>query len=171
MLVGINGLNLLPVFPFDGGRFLVNVLFSGSKYSEAVFKSLAGGALVVLAVYSRDVVLGIVALGVLISIPRSFKIASLREELRHEQDLGPDVSLVDVPQEALEDLVRTVLTHFPRVKKPKALAELTSQLWDRLRTTPPNPPTAVGLISLYAVCWAVTVLCWAVSIVSFLGTT
>ncbi len=47
MLLGlINGFNLLPVFPLDGGRLLNQILFSRNRYLEGVFQFLAAVALV-----------------------------------------------------------------------------------------------------------------------------
>ena len=42
----INGFNLLPVFPLDGGRLLNQILFSRNRYLEGVFQVLAALAFI-----------------------------------------------------------------------------------------------------------------------------
>ena len=47
LLMGfINGFNLLPIFPLDGGRLLNQILFSRNRYLEGVFQFLAALALI-----------------------------------------------------------------------------------------------------------------------------
>jgi Zn-dependent protease len=46
----INGFNLLPVYPLDGGRLLNQVLFSRNRYLEGAFQFLAAIAFIVYGV-------------------------------------------------------------------------------------------------------------------------
>ena len=53
----INGFNLLPVFPLDGGRLLNQILFSRNRYLEGVFQFLAALAFIAYGVAQRRVLL------------------------------------------------------------------------------------------------------------------
>lgn len=156
MLVFINGFNLLPVFPFDGGRFLFDVVFSRNRYGEAIFKFIAGGALVIGAIYLQDIFIGIIGLIVLISIGGSVKIGSIAKDLKKEHDFRPYNSLLEAPPEVIDEAITNILDEFPRVHNPKALANQTSELWNRLSATPPKLLTSVGLVILYIFSWVFT---------------
>lgn len=158
MLVFINGFNLLPIFPFDGGRFLFDVVFSRSRYGEAIFKFLAGGTLAIAAIYFQDVFIGIIGLAVLISIGSSIKIGSIAQELKQERDFSRYNSLLEAPPEIVDQVIKNILEKFPRVKSCKALANLTSELWNRLCARPPKVSTSVSLVSLYILSWVFVIM-------------
>ena len=46
LMAFLNGFNLLPIFPLDGGRLLNQILFSRNRYLEGVFQVLASLALI-----------------------------------------------------------------------------------------------------------------------------
>jgi Zn-dependent protease len=152
-LVFINGFNLLPVIPFDGGRFFVVVVFSRNRYIEALFRFLAGGALVIGALYLQDIFIGIIGILVLITIPYLIKIGAVAQELGQEQDFSLYNGLLELPPEVIEGVIAKILKEFPRNKSPKSLAQTTSQVWDLLSTKPPKIGPTVGLISLYLLAW------------------
>ena len=156
MLVLINGFNLLPVFPFDGGRFFLVVVFSRNRYIETLFRFLAGGALVIGALYLQDIFIGIIGIVVLITIPYSIKIGTIAQELGQEQDFSPYNGLLELPPEVIDGVIVKILKEFPRNKSPKTLALTTSQVWDLLSTTHPKTGPTVGLISLYLLAWLIT---------------
>ncbi len=153
MLVLINGFNLLPVFPLDGGRFLSVVVLSRNRYIETLFRFLAGGALVIGALYLQDIFIGIIGILVLISIPHSIKIGTIAQELGQEQDFSPYNGLLELPPEVIDGVIVKILKEFPRNISPKTLALTTSQVWDLLSTTHPKTGPTVGLISLYLLAW------------------
>jgi len=82
MFLGINIFNLLPFYPLDGGRFLREILFSRNRYAELIFRILASGGLLLLAVASGMWILAaFVAVG-LLTIGPTFKMAGIAGSLR-----------------------------------------------------------------------------------------
>ena len=82
MFLGINIFNLLPFYPLDGGRFLREILFSRNRYAELIFRILASGGLLLLAVASGMWILAaFVAVG-LLTIGPTFKMAGIATTLR-----------------------------------------------------------------------------------------
>lgn len=158
MLVFINGFNLLPLFPLDGGRLLNDVVFSRNGYIETIFKILAGGALIVGAFLFRDIFLAIMGFFVLIPIKFSATIGRIAEELKQEQEFGSHFSLLEARPEVIDKVITSVLDGFPQVKKPNQLANLTSALWNHLSTTPPKLLSSVAIISAYLLSWVVTLV-------------
>ena len=148
-LLFINGFNLLPIFPFDGGRFLFDVIFSRQKYVEAIFKVLAVVVLAFSAYYLQEWILGFVAFIVLGSIKPGFTIGSLTEELSEEKDLLLFNGLLELPREKLEMIVDKVVNAFPNLTGKKAYASYSVQLWDNITNIPPGIGQSIGLVIIY----------------------
>ncbi len=87
MLVVINLFNLLPIYPFDGGKIAHILFFSRYPYTDVLFKLLAAMALGLLS-YGSPILLGLAIL-IGFSIPAGFRSAKLDGILRKEiKDLG-----------------------------------------------------------------------------------
>jgi len=154
MLIFINGFNLLPVPPLDGGRLLNEVVFSRNRYVETAFNVLAGGALVVGAFILKDIFLAILAFFVLIPIRYTSGIRKIAEEVKQEQDYSPYFSLLEAPPEVIEKIITRVLNEFPSLKKPGQVANWVSILWHQLITSPPKALPTVTLVITYVLAWA-----------------
>lgn len=77
MSVIINWLNLLPIFPLDGGRILRLLLFSRFPWAQAVFTVVSVAALAAGAFFLGDRVLGIFAVLFLLGLPFQFRQAKV----------------------------------------------------------------------------------------------
>jgi Zn-dependent protease len=89
MAVILNGFQLLPVLPLDGGRIMHTLLFSRHYYLDTVFHVLAAGALAGIGAVSGDKILLYLGLFMLIGAPVAYKVARIAMELRR-QGFGPD---------------------------------------------------------------------------------
>jgi len=150
-LLFINGFNLLPIFPFDGGRFLFDVIFSRQKYVEVIFKVLAVVVLAFSAFYLQEWILGFIALIVLGTIKPGFTIGSLAEELSEEKDLLLVNGLLELPREQLEMIIGKVVNAFPNLTGKKAYANYSVQLWDSITNIPPGVGQSIILVIGYII--------------------
>src|SRR6266850_4573484 len=73
----LNGFNLLPVLPLDGGWVMHAALFSRHYVLDTAFRGLAGVALLVGGFLAKDRWLAFIGVFMLFSIPVSFKIARI----------------------------------------------------------------------------------------------
>jgi Zn-dependent protease len=156
-LLFINGFNLLPIFPFDGGRFLFDVVFSRQKYVEATFKVLAVVVLIVGAIYIQEWLLGLIAFIVIGTVKSGFTIRSLAEELSEEKKFLGFNGLLDLPREQLEMIITKVLNAFPNLAGKKVYANYTVQLWDRITNIPPSLGQAIALVMIYIITLSIIV--------------
>jgi tetratricopeptide (TPR) repeat protein/Zn-dependent protease len=80
MLIGLNGFNLLPIYPLDGGQIAQLLIFSGYPYGDVCFKLFAIVGLGTLAIQTP--VLWVLVLLVGRSIPTGFRIAKVTTGLQ-----------------------------------------------------------------------------------------
>lgn len=88
MTVILNGFQLLPVLPLDGGRIMHALLFSRHHYLDTIFQVLGVASFVSLGVLFGDKFLLFLGLFMLIGVRVSHKVAKITMELR-QQGLGP----------------------------------------------------------------------------------
>ena len=97
MLVLVNGFNLLPVAPFDGGQLFQLLVFSRRRYLELAFLVVAGLALVAGALALHSFVLGLIGYVVLVTLPIRKRLLGAAHELR-SLGLPSDPVVLDEPQ-------------------------------------------------------------------------
>ena len=101
MTVILNGLQLLPILPLDGGRVMQAVLFSRHYYLDTVFHVLTVGLLVGLAALTGDTVLFILGAFMGVGVPVVYKVAKIARGLRQQGFGPPVVAPATAPQGAI----------------------------------------------------------------------
>jgi Zn-dependent protease len=146
-LLLINGLNLLPLYPLDGGGFVQQLFASRPRVQVALSAAgLAGVAL--LAWYANlRILLGIAVL-LLLGIPVQLRLARESAAMRAEHGAIP--KLADLSDEALRELfARALRSSRVRPPRPKTIAQFMQQIHDRARIEPMKPGIAVALVAAY----------------------
>ena len=150
MLLLINGFNLLPFLPLDGGRFLHLVLFSRQRHIEALFRFVTGALLALIGVGLQSWVLAIVGLLMLISTGATFRVSSLARRLRLPPQPGSEMNVAaPIPREQAVPLIACVRATFPKITQVKTLTSLVRQVWERMHVEPPGVLASVVLLALY----------------------
>ena len=154
MFLVLNLLNLLPIFPLDGGRFLHEVLFSRSRYLELTMNILATAALLIAGFSMGDWVLRILGFLNLFTLGHKFRMASAAVKMRADL-LEKTPSLLenavegDVPESILKQMIHWIHHNTPGAVKPDTAATMSLDLWDRIRIRPPKAGATVGLMMLF----------------------
>jgi len=148
VFLALNLLNLLPIRPLDGGRFVHQVLFSRNRYVEMVANILMAGVLLLIALALGSVLFGILGFLQIMSVRQSFRMATAAEHLRKEwsgsraggEDAPPLDSAQgeDIPENLLRPIVDWITQNMPGPMKPKAMADVALQLWNRIAVSPPG---------------------------------
>jgi Zn-dependent protease len=153
MLLLINGFNLLPFMPLDGGRLLQEVIFVRNRYLQAGFCVLGAAALLGGAYLLHFWVLGLLGVFLLISVPRVLKIAAVAGECRPL--IPPELDNAAQPgddapaPEVTAQIIQKVRAAMPSLKTTTGVAIATEAVLERVRSHPPGILVSIGLLCVY----------------------
>lgn len=147
--LAVNGLNLLPLLPLDGGWIVHALVFSRHYILETIFMGLAGIALVVataLGLGSLWMYLGIL---ILIGLPATYRLSVLTRQLRSSDipKISPDGQVIP-PATALE-IIRHLKGKAKGARLTRHLASQTLDIFQRLNAIPPTLAASTLLLALY----------------------
>ncbi len=134
----LNGFNLLPVLPLDGGWVFHSLLFSRHYVLDAAFRLLAAIALLAGSAWSDDVVLRYLGIFLLIGLPMSFKMAKIASELRRRDLPSASPEEDTIPPATAEAIIGELKKAFPKRVNNKAIARMTLQVYETLNARPPG---------------------------------
>lgn len=156
LLVILNGFNLLPIFPLDGGRFLHEVLFSRNRYLESVVNVLAALALFGLGVVLDAWVFYLMAGFVLMAASSGFKTSTIAQQVQSLFPALPADANRPIPLPVAQAIIARVRTAFrsPTMENPSKLAPIVLRVWEKVNAQPPDLGATVGLLLLYAFSFA-----------------
>ncbi len=148
----LNGFNLLPVLPLDGGWVFHTILFSRHYLLDTAFRFLAAISLIVGGTFSKDRVLEYLGIFMLIGLPASYKTARITSDLR-KRGIAPASPDDDtIPLETAQAIVGEVKRAFPRAVTNKTLAQYTLSIFETLNTQPPGWLASIGLLGVHVAC-------------------
>src|SRR5215467_1930217 len=145
----INGFNLLPFHPLDGGRFLDYVLFSRNPKIEITFKVITGLALAGIALALRDAFLSSFAVFALFSLKGTSVTANVARKARARSQPS-EPSEEQVPETQLGYIVNELRAKLgARKNDAKVIARHVRDIWQRARTSPPSVSATLGILVVY----------------------
>lgn len=145
----LNGFNLLPLMPLDGGRLLNLILFSRHYLLEIAFLALTSLALIALGLYLRNYLLVLVGAFGLVTVPKRFRMTRLATQLRSGWvDLPAQVQLLTKTQH--RTLWEQLAATFPKdVTQIPLMARRIDSLHRLAHVRPLSLPFSVALLMLY----------------------
>ncbi|MBI3861686.1 MAG: hypothetical protein HY290_07305, partial [Planctomycetia bacterium] len=148
----LNGFNLLPLMPLDGGRLLELTVFGRQRHLEALFQGTTGLLLALLGFAGGGWILGVAGLLMLIGSGHVLRISTLaRQTLAAAGDGGQAAHDCErIPQAVARQILERVRDKFPQAKSAKAAAVLVRQVWDRMQVNPPGVAATLALLAVYS---------------------
>ncbi len=170
LLILVNGINLLPMIPLDGGRLLNAVLFSRNRVLELVFEMLTAGCVIGLAWYFGAYLMMAFGAVFLLLAPLSYKSRTTANEVR---GLGLPLveSLAVLPRESLLRLYAVVRAHYAVLQGKsvaKTLVSLMEIVYEKAMTASISAGATVALLVAYFIVPPVLIAIAAVAF--FVGT-
>lgn len=152
MFIFINTMNLLPLYPLDGGRFFDSILFSRNYSLEVIFKVVTSLLFIGLALLLRAWVLILIPVFVLLSLKTSYYVYKAAKGIKTElSDATIETLKLD---EKIVGRIRSRLDEkaLSGKRNLKNLATVVDTTWQRLFNIPPGPVKTLSLLLLYVVC-------------------
>jgi Zn-dependent protease len=141
MMVGLNLINLLPVYPLDGGKIAHHLLFSRYPFTDVVFKSLTV-LLFGLLGWVSPMLLGL-AIVTAMSIPTSYRTAKLNQTIQQH--------LQDNPQDNPLELIFRQMAAAGYHKLPFLRREaIVKELLERRNENQASLKSRLGLAGIYS---------------------
>ncbi|HCE45060.1 MAG TPA: hypothetical protein DET40_16085 [Lentisphaeria bacterium] len=138
MLLILNGFNLLPLMPLDGGRVMDLVLFCRHPVLNVFSRVLAALAFLGLGIAVGDKIIGAIGIFIAIGIPMTYKTSKITDRLR-KQNLCTAVSgSASIPDELALKILGEVQSEFPKGLNIKSKAQMTVSIYGTLNARPPN---------------------------------
>lgn len=145
----VNGFNLLPVLPLDGGWVAHAVLFSRHRYLDAGFRIFAIAGLVALGIFGKATILAYLAIPMALTIPLAWKLAKITHNLRVRGVSPASEDDQTIPAPTAEIIIEEVKRAFPKMQTNKTLAQYTSSIFESLNARPPGWAGSLAVLSTH----------------------
>jgi hypothetical protein len=146
----INGFNLLPLWPFDGGKFFHYIILARYPRADAIITGMAGIILLIMGYVQNNWILSILAISILISIRRSYKISQIAQSLQPRLFTENSAPISEASEESLGLLVKEIRYEYPDMA-PENIAQIIQEIWEKIQTRLPTTKISIGLLSLYLI--------------------
>lgn len=146
----LNGFNLLPLLPLDGGRVFHTLLFSRHCVLDAVFRVVAAIALIVGGPLLEMKFLMYLGIVMLIGVPASYRAARIAAGLR-ERGLPPALpGEQTIPTGTAQAIIAEVKRATDKPQSNTTIAQQTLQIFETLNARPPGWAATIGLLFIHA---------------------
>jgi Zn-dependent protease len=154
-LAVLNGLNLLPFEPFDGGKLSLVVLSARHRFLDVASLAVGGLGIAYLAVKISSIAFGIVALSSFMALPRRIRMIRASRALRASEvplpesiDQAPDATLDVVEKLAREIPLSGAANELSQGFRDRRVAENAREIYDRSVTSHPRFAVSAALVSV-----------------------
>lgn len=150
LLLAINGFNLLPMLPLDGGHVVHTVLFSRHPGLDVAFRACAALAVAGLAILAGSQIFITIAVLMFISLPATLRVSRIAAQLRAEGLRAASEDDQTIPPAIAERIIARLLGPARRPQHTRAVAQQTLQVFEALNARPPGIAASIGLLGVHA---------------------
>ncbi len=150
LLFILNGFNLLPFLPLDGGWVVHAILFVRHPVLELVFRLVATLCLLGLAIKLGAWCLGFVVLTMLLATPLAFRLSRIAYRLGQEGLVARSPDAYSIPTESALQILAEVRRALPAQAAPKTLAQYVATVFETCNAEPPGAIASFGLLAAHA---------------------
>jgi Zn-dependent protease/DNA-directed RNA polymerase subunit RPC12/RpoP len=149
ILLIINGFNLLPFLPLDGGWVVHAVLFVRHPIIDALFRVVAAAAMIALGVLMGGWMLALIGVFALLRVPVQWHMANIAHRLRKEGLAVESADAQSIPLKPALAILHEVRAKVPRNTNAKIMAAHVVNVFEALNATPPGAAATLGLLMLH----------------------
>jgi Zn-dependent protease len=152
LLLTINGFNLLPFLPLDGGWVMQGIVFSRHYFFDLTFKLVAALVMFGLSIALQTRALLYVSIATLVSLPMAFGLAKTTNKLRKAGFVAASSDNQNIPDGVAETIITELSANLPKIGRAgtsKNMARLALQVFENLNAKPPGWAASIGLLAWY----------------------
>lgn len=154
----LNGFNLLPVLPLDGGWVVHAILFARHPLFDALSRLFAVVALVAIGTLAGDKFLLALPVLMLIALPASWRVAKTAHRLRKQGVVAVSQDAQTIPQDAALVILHEVPGVFPKHGTARMLAQHVASVFETLNARPPGVIASAVLLTVHLVSFVVAII-------------
>jgi Zn-dependent protease len=148
LMIILNGFNLLPFLPLDGGWVVHAVLFCRHPLLDVGFRLAAVVGIFGLSILLQDR-LYLLGIAMLIGLPMVWRVARVAQRLRERGDVAASPDGASIPSDAVRPILAE-LTAGRQVRPPvNLLATEVSSVFETLNARPPGVAASLGLLAVH----------------------
>jgi Zn-dependent protease len=150
LTVFLNGFNLLPILPLDGGWNLHALLFSRHYLLDVGFRMVAALLMVLGGVLLREYFLAYLGGAMLFGLPMEYRRAQMVARLRKEGFAARSPDSQTIPERSARRIIAEIDESTPKQMGNRAVARLTLQTFESLNARPAGVLAIILLTGLHA---------------------
>ena len=150
LMVFINGINLLPILPLDGGWNLHAILFSRHYLLDVGFRFVAALLMILGGVLLKEYFLTYLGAAMMFGLPMEYRRSQIVARLRNAGFAARSLDSQTIPDGIARRIIGEIRTSFPKPLSDKATANLTLRIFESLNARPPGWLTVIALAGLQA---------------------
>jgi len=149
LMLALNAFNLIPILPLDGGHVARVIVFARHHWLDIGFRAVAALAFLALAALGKSVFLAVIALGMILGLPRVHRIARIGRELRRE-GVAPAVDDGGLMSPVVADrIIERLKAGQDKPVHARLMAQQTISIFEDLNSKPPGWLASLGLLSVH----------------------
>lgn len=150
LIVGLNGINLLPLLPLDGGWVVHAVLFVRHPILDVVFRGVAIVGMCGVAWLAQAKILYILPVSMLIALPASWRVARIARDLRARGISSDSPDAQSIPATAAVPILAELRAAAPHLNTPALQAHAVTSIFETLNARPPGLLNSLALLGVHA---------------------
>lgn len=165
IMIALNGFNLLPVLPLDGGWVVHAILFCRHAILDVAFRALAAFALLASGLIGAKILMYL-GIPMLISLPAAYRQGTIVDKMRKSGFASASDDDQSIPPATAEAIIGEIKTAFPQNQTNKTIAMMTLNVFETLNARPPSWGASICLLFVHFTSFAAAVIFGVVFIVA-----
>ena len=158
VFVGLNGMNLLPFLPLDGGWVLHATLFCRHPLLDVGFKLLAALTLLAGGAFGLGKLFLFFGISLLLSLPSAYRVAQIAASLRRRGISQAVTEAGRIPMETAQLIIQEIKSSFPASLNSKLIAQYTVRIFETINARPPHWFATLILLGVHGLSFFVALI-------------
>lgn len=147
----INGFNLVPALPFDGGWVLHGLIFCRHAFLDVLFRLFAAGAVIFGSFVGLGLFMRYLGIGMLVQLPMAFRVARITDRLRGKDTIERVTEDGHLPTRTAVAIANELDRDLPKGVDIASKAKLVVKIYENINARAPGVLATMFLTLVYLV--------------------